>query len=306
MEWTKGNQQNIEKRQSKLFQGVDHLSIFRDKVCVVTGGASGLGRALCMQLAAYGADVTVADLNEEAAKGAAREIIERGGTATSCRVNVTEPTSIEKLVNETTARLGRLDYMFNNAGISVTGEFRDLPLDEVMKVLNVNLVGAVNGSYYAYQAMVRQGFGHIVNTASGYGLTPGPTKLPYVMSKFGVVGLSETLRYEGLDLGIRVTAVCPGYIQTSLIDNIRTFNASPQDVISQIPVKLVDPDEAARLVLRGVEKNRSIITFPSYVGLLTFIYRILPGLFLRYSLKNIRAFRKIRKADITERNHLSQ
>ncbi|CAN7762998.1 SDR family NAD(P)-dependent oxidoreductase [Paenibacillus sp. LjRoot153] len=275
------------------------MSIFREKVCVVTGGASGLGRALCRQLAAYGADVTVADLNAEAAKGVMQEILERGGKATSCHVDVTEPTSIEKLVNETMARLGRLDFMFNNAGITVIGEFRDLPLDEVMKVLNVNLKGAVNGSHYAYQAMVRQGFGHIVNTASGLGLAPGPTQLPYVMSKFGVVGLSETLRYEGLDLGIRVTAVCPGFIQTSLIENVRTFNASPQDVISQIPVKVVDPDEAARLVLRGVAKNRAIISFPSYVGILTFIYRFFPGLFLRQSLKSIRAFRKIRKeADI--------
>jgi NAD(P)-dependent dehydrogenase (short-subunit alcohol dehydrogenase family) len=273
---------------------------------VVTGGGSGLGRALCMQLAAHGADVTVADLNEEAAKTVVREISEQGGTATACHVDVTDPSSMDKLVNEKAARLGRLDFMFNNAGITVIGEFRDLPLDEVMKVLNVNLTGAVNGSHYAYQVMVRQGFGHIVNTASGFGLAPGPTNLPYVMSKFGVVGLSETLRYEGLDLGIRVTAVCPGYIQTSLIENIRTFNVSPQDVISQIPVKMVDPNEAARLVLRGVEKNRAIITFPSYVGLLTFIYRFLPGLFLRQSLKTIRAFRKIRKAaDPIEGNHLS-
>jgi NAD(P)-dependent dehydrogenase (short-subunit alcohol dehydrogenase family) len=203
------------------------MSVFRGKMCIVTGGGSGLGRELCKQLAVHGADVTVADLDEEAAKNVAKEISEQGGIATAYRVDVTDPASIEMLVNETSVRRGQLDYMFNNAGITVIGEFRDLALDEITKVINVNLNGVVNGSHCAYRVMVRQGFGHIVNTASGFGLAPGPTNLPYVTSKFGVVGFSETLRCEGLDLGVRVTTVCPGYIQTPLIENLRTFNASP-------------------------------------------------------------------------------
>ncbi len=93
-----------------------------------------------------------------------------------------------------------------------------------------------------------------------------------------------------------------GYIHTSLIDRLRTYNANAKDVIATIPVAMVKPDDAARLVLQGVEKNRAIIKFPSYVGLLTFLYRFVPNLFARQSLKTIRDFRKIRK----EGNGLSQ
>jgi len=271
------------------------MSTFQGKICLVTGGGSGLGRSLCCLLAGKGAVVTVADLNEEAASLVAREITDRGGQAVAACVDVADSESMQRLVNDAVERYGKLDFMFNNAGITVIGEFRDLPLDEVKKVLNVNLSGALHGSYSAYRVMARQGFGHIVNTASGFGLAPGPTNLPYAMSKFGIVGLSETLRLEGLDLGVRVSTVCPGYIHTPLIDRLRTYNADAKDVIATIPVAMVKPDDAARLVLQGVEKNRAIIKFPSYVGMLTFLYRFMPSLFARQSLKTIRDFRKIRK-----------
>ncbi len=271
------------------------MSIFQSKICLVTGGGSGLGRSLCCLLADKGAVVTVADLNEEAASSVVREITDQGGQAVAACVDVADSESMQRLVDDAVERYGKLDFMFNNAGITVIGEFRDLPLDEVKKVLDVNLSGALHGSYSAYRVMARQGFGHIVNTASGFGLAPGPTNLPYVMSKFGIVGLSETMRLEGLDLGVRVSTVCPGYIHTSLIDRLRTYNADAKDVIATIPVAMVKPDDAARLVLQGVEKNRAIIKFPSYVGLLTFLYRFVPSLFAKQSLKTIRDFRKIRK-----------
>ncbi|TMV48674.1 SDR family oxidoreductase [Paenibacillus mesophilus] len=274
------------------------MSVFREKICIVTGGGSGLGRALCRQLAEQGAILTVADLNKEAAYMVAREITDEGGKAVAAPVDVTIPESVESLVNQTLERYGRIDYMFNNAGVAVLGEFRDLPLAEVKKVLNVNLSGVLHGSYTAFRVMARQGFGHIVNTASGFGLAPGPTNLPYVTSKFGVVGLSETLRVEGLDLGVKVSTVCPGYIRTSLVEHVRTYRADARDVLSTLPVRLVEPEEAARLVLRKVGKNRAIIAFPSYVGLLTFLYRFVPGLFLRYSLRTVREFRKFRKPDL--------
>lgn len=271
------------------------MSSFREKICVVTGGGSGVGREVCRQLAERGANVFVADLNEEAARKTVQEISDRGGKATASYVDVTDAKSVAALIEAALARYGRLDYMFNNAGITIVGEFRDLPLDELKKVLDVNLTGILHGSHYAYQVMAKQGYGHIVNTASGFGLVPGPTNLPYTMAKFGVVGLSETMRCEGLDLGIKVSTVCPGYIRTPMIDNMRTINADSRDVVSQIPAKMVDPQEAARHILRGVEKNRAIIAFPSYVGVLAFLYRMFPGLFLRYSLTTVRNFRKIRK-----------
>lgn len=273
------------------------MSVFREKVCIVTGGGSGLGRALCRRLAEQGAVVIVADLNEEAASIVTREITGAGGQAVASAVDVTAQESVESLAADTLERFGRIDYMFNNAGITIIGEFRDLPLEEVKKVLDVNLFGALHGSYAAYRIMARQGFGHIVNTASGFGLAPGPTNSPYVTSKFGIVGLSETLRAEGLDLGVNVSTVCPGYIRTSLIERLRVFRADAGEVVSSIPVTMVEPEDAARLILRGVENKRAVIAFPSYVGWLTFLYRFFPGLFLRYSLRTVRNFRKIREPD---------
>jgi NAD(P)-dependent dehydrogenase (short-subunit alcohol dehydrogenase family) len=253
-----------------------------------------LGRALCIRLAVEGARVTVADLDELSAIAVAEEIRATGGEAEAVRVDMTDPASVSQALDGILERHGELDYMFNNAGITVIGEFQDLPLDEITKVLNVNLHGTLHGSHHAYRIMAKQGFGHIINTASGFGLVPGPTNLPYVMSKFGIVGMSETLRYEALDVGVKVSTVCPGYIQTPLIERLRTFNASPQDVIKHIPVKLIDPSDAAATIIRGVEKNKAIIAFPGYVSFLSFLYRFAPRMFLQYSLKTIRGFRKFR------------
>ncbi|MFC5530670.1 SDR family NAD(P)-dependent oxidoreductase [Cohnella yongneupensis] len=272
------------------------MHVFKDKVCIVTGSASGIGLEIVKQLSEYGATVIIADVNMEEAIKVAKEINDRGGKAEAAYVDVTDSGSVEALVNGAADRYGRLDYMFNNAGITVIGDFRDLPLAEIKKVLDINLNGVLHGSHYAYQVMARQGFGHIVNTASGYGLTPGPTHSPYVTSKFGVVGLSECLRYEGADLGIKVSTVCPGYIRTSLVENVRTYNADPKEIVSGIPVKLVEPDNAVRIILREVSRNRAIIKFPSYVGVLTFLYRFMPSLFKRHALKEIRRFRSIRNA----------
>jgi NAD(P)-dependent dehydrogenase (short-subunit alcohol dehydrogenase family) len=241
--------------------------------------------------------MAVADLDKPSATAVVSEIQAAGGQAEAFRVDVTDPASVGQALDEVLERYGRLDYMFNNAGITVIGEFQDLPLGEITKVLNVNLHGALHGSHYAYRIMAKQGFGHIVNTASGFGLVPGPTNLPYVMSKFGIVGMSETLRYEAFDVGVKVTTVCPGYILTPLIERLRTYNASPQDVIAHIPVKMVDPNDAAGIILRGVEKNKAIVAFPGYVSFLSFLYHFAPKMFLQYSLKTIRGFRKFRKPD---------
>ena len=271
------------------------MSIFQGKVCVVTGGGSGLGLSICLQLASRGAHVIIADIQEEAASETAKIITSQGkGTAVPKQLDVTDPAAVEKLIQDVVDRFGKLDYMFNNAGIIVIGEFRDIPLVEIQKVIDVNLTGALNGSYYAYQLMVKQGFGHIVNTASGFGLAPGPSYLPYVTSKFGVVGMSESLRMEGADLGVSVSVVCPGYIRTPLIEKLRTYRAEPKEAVSLIPVKLLEPDKAAEVILRGVEKNKPIIMFPSYVRFLVSMYRMFPRAFLSYALKNIRSFRKIR------------
>jgi NAD(P)-dependent dehydrogenase (short-subunit alcohol dehydrogenase family) len=118
---------------------------------------------------------------------------------------------VQALVSDLVARYGVLDYIFNNAGISVCADARDLEIAHWRKVIDVNLMGVVYGTHAAYQQMVKQGHGHIVNIASLAGLVPFPTNAPYAASKHAVVGLSLSMRTEGEALGVKVSAVCPGF-----------------------------------------------------------------------------------------------
>jgi NAD(P)-dependent dehydrogenase (short-subunit alcohol dehydrogenase family) len=201
---------------------------------------------------------------------------------------------MRRLIEETAASFGRIDYLFNNAGIAVPGEIRDLTLDDWRRVIDVNLCGTIHGIHHAYPIMIRQGFGHIVNTASGFGLAPGPLNSPYVASKFAVVGLSHALAAEARAFNVDVSIVCPGYIETPMIDAMNPVNADRRAVIAQIPVKLVPVDRAAATILAGVRKKKAVIAFPSYVGVLAFLHRYVPAAFARFSARQLAQFRAIR------------
>ena len=186
---------------------------FKDKVAIVTGGASGIGRELCRQLGGHGATVIVADINREGAEEAASSIAgSTPGRARGVFLDVTQAEGVRKLIQDTATEFGRLDYMFNNAGIASGGEMRDMDWEHWRRMLDINLMGVIYGARAAYSVMVEQGFGHIVNTASGAGLFPIANSTPYVTTKHGVVGLSRSLRAEGADLGVKVSVVCPAMV----------------------------------------------------------------------------------------------
>lgn len=263
-------------------------STFRDSVCVVTGGASGLGREIGHQLAAAGATVILADIDAVglAAAGSGKKTV---------RTDVTDAGSVKTLVDTVLAAHGRIDYFFNNAGIAVAGEIRDLSLDDWRGVIEVNLMGEINCIHHVYPAMIAQGSGHIVNTASGFGMAPGPLNSPYVASKFAIFGISHALAAEARDFGISVSVVCPGYIETGMLSDLRVVNADADVLRAQMPAKPVPVEKAARLILAGVAKRKRIIAFPSYVGLLAFLHRFIPPAFDRFAAGQIRDFRTIRR-----------
>jgi len=195
------------------------LRVFNDATAIVTGGASGIGRAISEELAQRGCDVVLADLQIELAKEVASQIRASGGTATAVKVDVTDFPAMDKLVHATVTRTGRLDYLFNNAGIVIGGGVDHYGIEDWNRVIDVNLRGVVNGVQAAYKIMLAQGFGHIVNTASMAGLMSGPGNVVYTTTKHAVVGLSTSLRAEAASQGVRVSVVCPGVIRTPILDD---------------------------------------------------------------------------------------
>jgi NAD(P)-dependent dehydrogenase (short-subunit alcohol dehydrogenase family) len=275
-----------------------HMDTFRDKVAIVTGGASGIGRALCGELARRGARVVVADLNAAGAAEVAAESTRTGGTATAQPVDVTRGEAVEALLADVSAAHGRVDYLFNNAGIAVLGEERDVTLGDWERVLAVNLWGVIHGVRAAYPRMLRQGFGHIVNTASLAGLTPAPMEISYVASKYAVVGLSCALRVEAADLGVRVSVVCPGMIDTPIAQTSVLRGGVDRQAVLDLAAatRPLSPDKCAKVILRGVEKNKAIIIVTPLAYVLSLLTRISPTAAMwwwrRVFLSRVRSLRR--------------
>ncbi|MCB1749573.1 MAG: SDR family oxidoreductase [Gammaproteobacteria bacterium] len=265
---------------------------FDGQVAIVTGGASGIGRALGHALAARGAAVVLADIDGAGAAAVAAAI---GPRASAHALDVTDAAAVSGLVTDTAARHGRLDLVFNNAGIAVTGDARDLELAHWRRVVEVNLMGVVHGSHAAYRLMAAQGSGHIVNIASLAGLVPFPSNVPYSTTKHAVVGLSRSLRIEGEDLGVRVSVVCPGFVESNIYAAAEAVNLPADDLARDIPFRKVPAEAAARRILDGVLRNEAVIVFPGYARLSWALDRINQRLGLPLARRLIRDLRKLRQ-----------
>ncbi|MCU0599604.1 MAG: SDR family oxidoreductase [Desulfobacterales bacterium] len=270
------------------------MNIFEDKVALVTGAASGIGKALSQELAARGAKVIAADVNEEMLQQAIAGIMGTKFPVQGFKLDVTNHETFKKVIEDTAAKEGKLDYLFNNAGIAIAGEIRDLSVEDWMKVLDVNLNGVVYGSIEAYKIMVKQGFGHIINLSSIEGMTAFPATSSYVTSKFAVLGLSKCLWLEGSDLGVKVSVICPGFIRTPIFDVSPVVNIDREEMLKSLaPFEKfsISPEECARRILKGVSKNKLIIPVTGLAWVLWWLVRISPKLVLKLTRMD---FRKIR------------
>jgi len=281
------------------------MDIFRDKVAIVTGGGMGLGRALCQELSRRGATVIVADVNGEAARQVAEQLTQSGIRARASRIDVSNRGDVTRLVDDTSREFGRLDYMFNNAVTFIGGDARDISLAQWDQALNVNLHGVVYGSIAAYQVMAKQGHGHIVNISSLTGLLPQPGNANYCAAKHGIVGLSLSLRFEGADLGVRVSCVCPGDMKTNVYENMTVMNMDREEVVrvsrrSHFLMPQWSAERATQEILRGVSRNKPLIVFPLVGRWIWRLYRAFPSVIYRISIYRIRMLRRIRVDPIVE------
>jgi len=271
---------------------------FEDGIAIVTGGSSGMGRALCEELGRRKAVVVVADIEREGAEQTASRVVSQGGRAGAVGLDVSKETEVRGLIEETVQEHGRLDFLFNNAGIAIQGEARDMTAEHWNRIIEVNLMGVLYGTTAAYGIMVRQGSGHIINTASIAGLIGMALTVAYATTKHGVVGLSTSLRAEGAELGVKVTVVCPGPVNTNIFDSATMVKATNEDFFGRMPERLmVDPEKAARIILEGVVHNRAIIVFPGYTRFFWRITRLHPLLYAPINRMVTLDFRKSIRQD---------
>lgn len=259
---------------------------FEGKTAIVTGGGSGIGAALAEELSRRGARVVVADLDPDRAAEVALRV---GGR--SARLDVTDGAAFQELAAKVTREDGRIDLLFNNAGVGVTGAVEDLTLADWRRVVDVNLWGVIHGVDAVYPQMIRQRSGYIVNTASGAGLSPRPGMTPYAAAKHAVVGLSTSLRAEAAPHGIGVSVLCPGYVATNIVRSSRHVNTDVDAMMAKIPFRPMTAEACARSTLRGVEARAPIIVPSAQAWLEWIAFRISPALSLRIAAFRAAQFR---------------
>jgi NAD(P)-dependent dehydrogenase (short-subunit alcohol dehydrogenase family) len=220
--------------------------VFSGKVAMVTGSGSGIGRAAALAYACKGAKVIVSDINEN---DTVTRIKESGGEAYFIKTDVSKASECEKLINESVKKYGKIDIAFNNAGIlGEENNLADTSLDGYAKVIGINLNGVFFCMKYEIEAMLKQGGGVIINTASILGAVGFATYSGYVAAKHGVVGLTQNAALEYSSKNIRINCVAPGFIDTPLLNTID--KSGKQGLVLKHPIgRLGTPEEVAELVI---------------------------------------------------------
>lgn len=231
----------------------------KDKVAIITGAASGLGRATALTFAREGAKIVVADVNEAAGKKVVEEILQIGSAAHFARVNVAAPESVDRLVADTVTQYGKIDILINNAGILADARLVKMEIEQWQRVIDVNLKGVFLCGQAVARVMETQGRGVILNAASVVGLYGNFGQSNYVASKAGVIGMTKTWARELGRKGIRVNAVAPGFIETDMIKTI------PEKVVAMIKEKtplarMGTPQDIANAYLFLASDEASFIT----------------------------------------------
>ncbi|MDB5763115.1 MAG: 3-hydroxybutyrate dehydrogenase [Herminiimonas sp.] len=217
--------------------------LLKDKVAVVTGAASGIGKEIAFEYSRQGAKIVIADLALDAATAAADDIRKQGGTAMAVAMDVTSEEQVDKGIADAVAAYGGIDILISNAGIQIISPIVDLTLDKWKKMLAIHLDGAFLTTRACMRDMIRTGKGGtIIYMGSVHSHEASPLKAPYVAAKHGLLGLAKTVAKEGAKNNIRANVICPGFVRTPLVDKqipeqAKEFGISEDDVIKKIMLK---------------------------------------------------------------------
>jgi len=256
------------------------MNHFKNAVVIITGGASGIGYALAQQLDKLGARIVVVDRIEKP----------RDFLYDYHKADMTNENEVEQLFLSVDKLYGRIDYVFNNAGIFMAGEIRDTPLENWHKVIDNNIWAVSNGAQHAYQYMLKQGSGHIINVSSAAGLFPVPIMGIYGASKFAILGMTHELRNEAKQFGIKVSAVCPTIVNTPLYDTAIYNNFDKEKALKQRE-RVQSVEVAARRIVKGVAKNKATVHTASSTKFARGMYVFAPGIYNYFAQRALKAYR---------------
>ena len=217
--------------------------LLKDKVALITGAASGIGKEIALEYAKAGAKVVIADLALEAARAAADDINKSGGTAMAVAMNVTDEAQVDQGIADTVAAYGSLDILISNAGIQIIAPIVDSSFDNWRKMLAIHLDGAYLTTRAAMRAMIKGGKGgSIIYMGSVHSHEASPLKAPYVTAKHGLIGLAKVVAKEGAKDKIRSNVICPGFVRTPLVEKqipeqAKDLGISEDAVIKKIMLK---------------------------------------------------------------------
>jgi uncharacterized protein len=248
-------------------------SFFLDKVAIVTGASTGIGRATACALAKEGACVALAARRENHLLELAREIGAMGREALVLPTDVTEPDQVKAMTQQVLAKWGRVDILISNAGEYIRGPITDLDPADLQRSLDVNYFGGVHCIKAVLPPMLAQKRGHILAVTSMDGKIGLPSDAPYVSAKFALTGFLEVLRQEVREHGITVTNVLPGRVDTVMIDRLKFSWVSPK----------IAPEAVARAALNGIRRGKPIVIVPPQAKLLYYINVFAPSLSDRLS-----------------------
>jgi NADP-dependent 3-hydroxy acid dehydrogenase YdfG len=238
------------------------MKSFKNKVAVVTGAGSGIGRSLALQLTKAGAQVSISDWSEAGLAETVALCAEIGETPHSRVLDVRDRAAVQEYADEVAERFGAVNLVINNAGITIFGTVEESPFEDIEKVMDVDFWGVVNGTKAFLPHLIASGDGHVANVSSIFGLFGVPTQSSYNAAKFAVRGFTEALRQEMLISGhnVGVTCIHPGGIKTNIVNNAVASNAGDlgamQKLFSEVLTRTT-ADEAATTILKGVRANKA-------------------------------------------------
>lgn len=264
---------------------------FEGKVAIITGAASGIGLALTKLLLSAGATVHALDFDEVGLKA----ILDgHGGPGTIhiAPLDVCDRASYARVIDEVLEISKAIDFLFNNAGVTQIGEAQNIPFDRWKWLLDINLMGVINGTHLVYPIMIAKGNGHIISTASVAGATGYATAAAYTASKAAVLEFSRSLRTEAKAYGVKISVACPGYVSSAIFSQDRVVGADCGEMIRDLPVKLMTPDEAAVGFLKGVMAGKDTIVFPFTARFLWAMACWTPALIAPFQKRFMRVFQK--------------